>query len=72
MSPSSWSDEERWFVPRRFGLGYSINFKHLARKLGWIKPIDEPTPDPAEMPGASESREDRLKRAVERSRYEDG
>ena len=65
-----WSDEDRWFLPRRFGLGYSFNFKQLARKLGWVKPlITSPVPEPKEMRSPETSRE-RLRRSVEASRYE--
>ena len=70
MNSSIWSDEDRLFVPRL--LGWSINFKYIAKKLGWIKvaaPEGELSPsDEPEL--TSESREDRLRRAIERSRTE--
>jgi len=72
MSFSFWSDEDRLFVPRL--LGWSINFKFIAKKLGWIKPsaseIEPPTHQDPET--SSETREERLRRAIERSRSEDG
>lgn len=69
-----WSDEDRWFVLRRFGLGYSLNLKYLAKRLGWIKATKE-----VESGGFSESdgarqapqsREDRLREQIEASKYE--
>jgi hypothetical protein len=76
MSPSFWSDEDRWFVPRTFGLGYSLNLKYVAKRLGWIK---SPQPPEATGPNRSEhadserpsSREDRLRERIEASKYED-
>ncbi len=73
MSFSFWSDEDRLFVPRM--LGWSINFKFIAKKLGWIRSTVVDAPQQNEEGPRSvepESREDRLKRAVERSRTEDG
>ena len=77
MNLSFWSDENRWFVPRKFGLGYSLNLKFVFKRLGWIKPtLDEPAGDgrPASLDDAlrTETREDRLRRQIEASRYEDG
>jgi hypothetical protein len=74
---SFWSDEDRWFVPRKFGLGYSLNLKFVAKRLGWIKStLDEPAGGdrPSSLDDAirTESREDRLRRQIEASRYEDG
>ena len=72
MSFSFWSDEDCLFVPRL--LGWSINFKFIAKKLGWIKPsaseIEPPTHQDPET--SSETRKERLRRAIERSRSEDG
>ena len=71
MSPSFWSDENRFLVPRLGG--WSINFKFVAKKLGWIKTqaahTDNATPvnDGAEP----QDREERLRKAIEESRYED-
>jgi len=74
---SFWSDENRWFVPRAFGLGYSLNLKYLAKRLGWVKSTaadrsdhDEGDGDPNEI--ETETCEDRLRRQIEASRYEDG
>jgi len=71
MSFSFWSDEDRLFVPRM--LGFSINFKYIAKKLGWIKSArTEPESPPSdETSRPPETREDRLRRAIERSRAED-
>ena len=72
MNFSFWSDKDRLFVPRL--LGWSINFKYIAKKLGWIKPpVHEAEPaGPEEHEASSETREDRLRRAIDRSRHEDG
>jgi len=71
MKLNLWSDEERLFIPR-IG-GWTINFKYLARKLGWVK--TQVSPKPAEdtdgSADAAETSEDRLRRSVERSRFED-
>ena len=73
MKLNLWSDEDRLFIPRT--LGMSINFKYIARKLGWVKPValtttsDDVNPEPSD--GHPETSEDRLRRAVERSRFED-
>jgi len=65
-----WSDEERWFVPRAFGLGYSLNLKHVARKLGWVRPkVVGESPVQAGV-GDVESRQDRLRRQADESKYE--
>ena len=70
MNFSFWSDEDRLFVPRM--LGWSINFKYIAKRLGWIKasPVDAAPPASEEIQAPSESREERLRRAIERSRSE--
>jgi hypothetical protein len=74
MNSNLWSDEDRLFMPRRFGLGYTINFKYIARKLGWVKPLapqsmaDEET---ASDHVIEETPEERLRRSIDRSRYED-
>ena len=72
MKLNLWSDEDRLFIPRT--LGTSINFKYIARKLGWVKPValttsDDVNPEPSD--GHPETSEDRLRRSVERSRFED-
>ncbi len=71
MKLNLWSDEERLFIPRVGG--WSINFKHIARKLGWIKglPLKSEAVNldlPDEKP---ETSEDRLRQSVEGSRFED-
>lgn len=74
MSFNLWSDEDRLFVPRRFGLGFTINFKYIARKLGWVH-MRESQIGQIEQAGdeqiPEETPEDRLRRSIERSRYED-
>jgi len=71
VTPSFWSDEDRLLVSR-FG-GWSINFKAIARKLGWIKGR---APDAVDRPASHDtqpsSRDERLRQAMERSRFEDG
>ena len=77
MKLSFWSDEDRLFVQRRIGFGWSLNFKFIAKKLGWIKatsPTDDEGGSRPEQAGENreqESRAERLKRQIEDSRYED-
>ncbi len=76
MRFSFWSDEDRWFVPRKFGLGVSLNLKYVAKRLGWIKPRPEemPSSGPAEREeptAAPTTREQRLRERIEASKYED-
>ncbi len=75
MKLTFWSDEERWFVPRTFGLGYSLNLKHVARRMGLIK-TGEAAPSgvgatASERTIREESREERLRRQIGASRFED-
>ena len=65
-----WSDEDRLFIPRLLGL--SINFKYIAKKLGLIKRVRtaEPADRPNE-PARPASTDDRLRDAIDRSRFED-
>jgi hypothetical protein len=71
MKLNLWSDEDRLFIPRTGG--WSINFKYFARKLRWVKPLtvksEAVKPDSADE--KSETSEDRLRRSVDRSRFED-
>ena len=74
MKLNLWSDEDRLFIPRT--LGTSINFKYIARKLGWVKPVALTTTTSGDVnlepsDGHPETSEDRLRRSVERSRFED-
>lgn len=76
MKLSLWSNERRWFVPRALGLGYSLNLKHAALRLGLLKTAESAVPGDEESstPGKaikSESREERLRRQIEASRFED-
>ena len=75
MRLSFWSNEERWFVPRAFGLGYSLNLKYVAKRLGWIKTSANPAGPESEARAdapqiETESREDRLRKQIEASRFE--
>jgi len=71
MKLNLWSDEDRLFIPRLGG--WSINFKYVARKLGWIKPspLDEKAESPDVSEETPETSKERLRRSVERSRFED-
>ena len=71
MSPSFWSDDEKVFVPRLGG--WSINFKFIAKRLGWVKSVAplEPAQEADPATETPETSEDRLRRSVERSRFED-
>ena len=71
MKLNLWTDEDRLFIPR-IG-GWSINFKHIARKLGWVKalPLKSEAVNSDPVGEAPETSEDRLRRSVERSRFED-
>ena len=76
MRLSFWSDENRWFVPRAFGLGYSLNLKYVAKRIGWIKPTPGRIPaaehDRTEPPvDAPRTRDERLRERIESSKYED-
>ena len=74
MSLRFWSDEERWLVPRALGLGYSLNLKHMARKLGWVRPkASQESPvqvGAGDAESRRESRQDRLRRQADESKYE--
>jgi len=70
MKLNLWSDEDRLFIPRT--LGMSINFKYIARKLGWVKQASLISAEEADLPlEIPETSEERLRRSVERSRFED-
>jgi len=75
MNVSFWSDENRWFVPRAFGLGYSLNLKYVAKRLGLIErgaaaAAGDATPIRSEDLH-QETREERLLRQIEASRFEE-
>ena len=71
MSPKLWSDEDRLFIPRMGG--WTINFKHVARKFGWVKtpPAKVKAVDADVVEESAENQEARLRRSVRRSRFED-
>ena len=72
MDFSFWSDEDRLFVSRRFGFGWSINFKYIARRLGLVR--DKPGPISADTPQSERSkgsRQDRVRAQIEASKYEE-
>ena len=76
MKLSFWSDEERWFVPRALGLGYSLNLKYVAKRFGWIKAsppsvTPEETVEPLETRPKRGSHEDRLRAQIDASKYEE-
>jgi hypothetical protein len=69
---SFWSDEDRWFVPRALGLGYSLNLKYVAKRLGWIKkPVVDRAPAIEQPSVEPTTREERLRDQIESSKYED-
>ncbi len=65
-----WSNEDRLFIPRLGG--WTINFKYIARKLGWVKTPAalEPTEEQENPAETAKTSEDRLRESVERSRFE--
>ena len=75
MKLSFWSDEKRWFVPRALGLGYSLNMKYVAKRMGLIKPGEAAASGveaaASEQMMTTDSREERLRGQIEASRFED-
>ncbi len=65
-----WSDKDRLFV--FWGLGASLNFKFICKKLGLVNPpspLQEPEKiDRAEM--RTQTDRDRLRERIEDSKYE--
>ena len=66
-----WSEQDRPFVV--WALGITVNFKFIARKLGLVHATALPQePDKLrESFSAQESRQDRLRRQIEASKYEE-
>jgi hypothetical protein len=66
-----WSDEERPFV--LWALGITVNFKFIARKLGLVQTTESPekSEELREPLSARESRQERLRRQIEASKYEE-
>ena len=66
-----WSDEERPFV--LWALGITVNFKFIARKLGLVQTTASPkkSEELREPFSARESRQERLRRQIEASKYEE-
>ena len=65
-----WSDQDRPFVV--WALGITVNFKFIARRLGLVEAaasVCKPEQIRNSVP-AQESREDRLRRQIEASKYE--
>lgn len=72
MNFSFWSDEDRLFVQRRIGLGWSINFKFIARKLGLIKDLPRSIiQDEPKIETSAETKQDCLRKQIEASKYEE-
>ena len=71
MKLSFWSDEDRLFV--FWGLGASLNFKFVAKKLGFIKtPSSSASTEEITQPERnSHSPTDRLRKHIEASKYEE-
>jgi len=70
MQAPFWSDEDRPFI--YWGLGFALNFKWLARRLGLVKHPEEPPRDVTGEPATEHrSREERLREQVEASKYEE-
>ena len=66
-----WSDQDRPFVV--WALGITVNFKFIARKLGLVQAtasVRKPE-ELRESVSARESRQDRLRRQIEASKYEE-
>ena len=66
-----WSEQDRPFVV--WALGITVNFKFIARKLGLVQATASAR-KPEELRGsvsAQESRQDRLRRQIEASKYEE-
>jgi len=66
-----WSDKDRLFV--FWGLGMSLNFKFIARKLGLLKSLTRPVIE-EELPKSESSlqaQEDHLRKQIEASKYEE-
>ena len=65
-----WSDQDRPFVV--WALGITVNFKFIARRLGLVKAATSVHKTEAikESVPTRKSREDRLRRQIEASKYE--
>jgi len=66
-----WSDQDRPFV--LWALGITVNFKFIARRLGLVQQTASPkkAEELGESFSAQESRQDRLRRQIEASKYEE-
>ena len=67
-----WSDKESLFVA--WPLGFTINFKFIAKKLGFVRTEsarERPTETEEAPTQGKRTAEDRLRDAIERSRFED-
>ncbi len=66
-----WSDKDRLFV--FWGLGMSLNFKFIARKLGLVEPLTRPVTEeePSNSEPSTRTRQDHLREQIEASKYEE-
>ncbi len=66
-----WSDKDRLFV--FWGLGMSLNFKFIARKLGLVEPLTQPVTEdePSNSEPSTQTRQDHLREQIEASKYEE-
>ena len=71
MEPPVWRDKDRLFV--FWGLGISLNFKFIAKKLGLVKSSTHSlsAPEKVETVVMARSQEDRLREQIEASKYEE-
>jgi|AntAceMinimDraft_17_1070374.scaffolds.fasta_scaffold02936_7 hypothetical protein len=73
MKLSFWSDEDRFFVQRRIGFGWNINFKFIAKKLGLVKALPQPVAEEelSKSQSSPQTRQDHLREQIEASKYEE-
>jgi len=66
-----WSEQDRPFVV--WALGITVNFKFIARKLGLVQTtaLPQESEELREPFSVQESRQDRLRRQIEASKYEE-
>ena len=66
-----WNDKDRLFI--FWGLGMSLNFKFIARKLGLVEPLTQPVTEdePSNSEPSTQTRQDHLREQIEASKYEE-